>query len=390
MKRGRPRLALVPRPSHSAATPRLPPDTWHEVQAHYSSEVIFEGVFNSDVIGLTIFDLATLQTVRANDYMLRLIGATRAEFENGSRCCYKATPPEWRWLDDHAVAQARSEGRWEAFEKEYERPDGSRVPVRVSSAPLANASQLIVVCVEDLSERKSAEERVRLLQSEVNHLSRLTAMGTMASILAHEVAQPMLAVSNALAALSQIKSDGAELTDIRAERALELATRQSARAVQLLQRIRRFAAPDKGACEPLDVRDAIEDAAALALLRHPDVELQITTSSRAARVLGDAIQVEQVLVNLIRNAAEAMDGRGRIEVTARRVSEHVEVAVHDSGPGFGKLAEHAFQAFTTSKPDGTGLGLTICREIIEGMGGRIRIDNTAEGGLVLFTLPRYR
>lgn len=364
-----------------------PAERWRQLEAEHTASPILEGMFNSDVLGFTVFDLKTAQTIRANDYLLRLIGATREQFERGERGCHIATPPEWSHLDTRAIAEGQAKGSWAPFEKEFERPDGSRVPVRISSAAMPDVPGLVVVCIEDLSERKAAEQQLKLLRSEVNHLSRLSAMGTMASVLAHEVSQPLIAVSNALAMLEALQGGGVALGEARAAQALALAGRQTRRATLLLQRISTFSAPDRDAHAPIRLRAPIEDAAGLALMRMPGVVLGIAISRQAEFVRGDAIQVEQIILNLVRNAAEAMCGSGRIDIAARRRGHMVEISVADTGPGFGADGDRAFEAFATSKPNGTGLGLAICRELVERHGGTIRVDAKAEGGRVVFTLP---
>lgn len=374
--------ALVPLPT--------PAERWHQLEAEYTASPILEGMFNSDVLGFTVFDLKTVQTIRANDYLLRLIGASRDQFERGERCCYTATPAEWSHLDARAVAEAKTNGSWAPFEKEFERPDGSRVPVRISSAPMPNVPDLVVVCVEDLTECRAAQQQLKLLRSEINHLSRLSAMGTMASVLAHEVSQPLLAVTNALSMLEALQGAGASLAETHAAQALALARRQTRRATLLLQRISTFSGPDRDAHGPVSLREPIEDAASLALMRIPGVALSTSITRQAEYVRGDAIQIEQIILNLVRNAAEALQGRGSIDVSARRRRDMVEVAVTDSGPGFGAQGSKAFEAFATTKPNGTGLGLAICRELVERHGGTIRIDPRAPGGRVVFTLPYSR
>lgn len=349
---------------------------------------MLDGLFRSDVIGLTIFDIGSLRTIRANDYMLRLIGATRSEFQAGTRCCYSATPPEWRFADDDAVVQAKEHGSWTPFEKEYERPDGSRVPVRVSSAPLHGNRGLVAVCVEDLSERRRTDDRLQLLQSEVNHLSRLSSMGATASILAHEVAQPILGVMNAITALEAARIAGLPMSDDRVGHALALAQRQAQRAGKLLKRTRRHAAPDRGSFKVVRLKELVDEAAQLALVRSPNIQLHLMLCGKGKLVRVDEIQIEQVLANIIRNAAEAMGGEGVITVSSKVAGDRVEVAVEDTGPGFGSGAESAFEAFYTTKETGTGLGLAICRQIVERHSGSIIAENGVYGGRVVFTLPR--
>lgn len=363
---------------------------WRDLQRRHGSEAVLEGVFSADVIGLAVFDLSKRQTLRANPHLLKLLDASAEEFERGERTCRIATPPSFRKLDTVALGEALQNGFWSPYEKEYLHRDGRRVPVRISSAPMPGLENHILCCIENLTDRHRAEDRLRGLQNEVNHLGRQSAMVTMASIVVHEVAQPMLAVSNALAMLDHLRDDGATLDDPRVAQCLTLARRQSQRATDLLRRVRRFAAPDRGGARAIPVRETIEEAAAIALHRCHDIDLRITTSSQARHVRGDPIQIQQVVLNLVRNAAEAVGGRGRIGVDVERVDELVQIAITDDGPGFppeGRAT--AFDPFSSTKAGGTGLGLAICREIVEQHGGTIAIDARTGGARIVFTLPHH-
>lgn len=366
-------------------------EDWRAFRTRHGHAAVLDGLFESDVIGLALFDLDQARTLRANDRLLKLLDASRAEFEGGERTCRTATPARFRALDGAALRQAAEGGRWAPYEKEYLHRDGRRVPVRLTSAPMPGLPRLIVCCVEDLTDRHRAEEQLRALQSEIEQLSRQSAMITMASIVVHEVAQPMIAVSNALSALEQLLTAHADPDDPRIARSLALARRQSDRAGDLLQRVRRFAAPDRRGARALPVRELVEEAAAIALHRCPDIELRVSTSSQARHVRGDPLQVQQVLLHLIRNAAEALEGRGRISVDIARADELVEIAIADDGPGFAAgTRDRAFDPFSSTKAGSTGLGLAICREIVERHGGTIAIDALASGARIVFTLPHQQ
>lgn len=363
-------------------------DDWRAFRTRHGHAAVLDGLFESDAMGLALFDLEQQRTLRANDHLLKLLDATRPEFERGERTCRTATPARFRQLDATAIRQAAEAGRWAPYEKEYLHRDGRRVPVRLTSAPMPGLPRLVVCCVEDLTEQRRAETQLRALQNEIEQLSRQSAMITMASIVVHEVAQPMIAVSNALATLEHLLGSDAGPGDARVARSLALARRQSDRAGDLLQRVRRFAAPDRRGARPLPVRELVEEAAAIALHRCPGIDLRVSTSSQAQHVRGDPIQVQQVFLHLIRNAAEALDGHGRISVDITRAGELVEIAIADDGPGFpAGTRVHAFDPFSSTKAGSTGLGLAICREIVERHGGTIAIDAQAPGARIVFTLP---
>lgn len=364
-------------------------DDWRSAGHAGGRDELLAGILRADAIGLTVFDYRNLRTVRANDQFLKIIGATEEEFESKVIDCYLATPIEFRHLDDRAVSEAQSQGYWAPFEKEYERRDGQRVPVRVSSAPIPNFPGHCLVCVEDLTLPRKAEQEVSLLRAEVHHLSRLSAMGTMAAVLAHEVAQPFAAIKNALWVLENADPGEHHETD-RAD-ALRLIKKEANRGHQLVERMRHFSRPEKNSRERVDLRVLIDGVSSLTFLRRPDVKFSVKIGNGARFLFVDPIQIEQVLLNLLRNSAEALDGSGSIEVRSRSSETDIEISVIDDGPGFTEVQlEQAFKPFSSDKAGGTGLGLSICRSIVEAHGGAIEAHNCHVGACVRMTLPKYK
>ena len=362
-------------------------DDWSLARKLAQRDELLESVLQADAIGLTIFDYQNLTTVRANDCFLNLIGATQDEFENKSIDCFRVTPGEFRFLDDQAVSEARSKGYWAPYEKEYERRDGLRIPVRISSAPIPNLPGHCLVCIEDLTAAKKAQEEVSLLRAEVLHLSRLSAMGTMAAVLAHEVAQPFAAIKNAAWVLDNLSSRSA--LDIASKDALGLIKREADRGHLLVERMRSFSRPTKDGIEIVDVGLLIDEVSAMALLRCPDVDFSAKVEKGGRYVHGDPVQIQQVILNLLRNAVEAIGGRGTIQIQSKARSSFVEISVFDNGPGFtDDQRERAFRPFSTDKSDGTGLGLSICRSIVESHGGKIEVVDVPIGACLRLTLPR--
>jgi two-component system sensor kinase FixL len=223
------------------------------------------------------------------------------------------------------------------------------------------------------------------------HVSRLTELGQMVSALAHEVNQPLTAVNSYVRAGLRLVRAG----DIaRAEDALQKAADQVTRASQVIQRLRQFVKKDESHRNPEDVRRAIEEAAGLAMLGVDglQVRLQMEFAPDTPLVLIDKVQIQQVLLNLIRNAVEAMAASTRRELEIRTTvpaDGMVEVSVTDSGPGLPpEIRERLFQPFTTTKSAGMGVGLSICRSIVEGHRGHIWLSDPPGGGTAFhFTLP---
>ncbi|MBL6752201.1 MAG: PAS domain S-box protein, partial [Nevskia sp.] len=272
------------------------------------------------------------------------------------------------------------------------RRDGGTFPMELSVGEvLLEGRRRFTGFVRDLTERQENERRLHEVQSELIHVSRLSEMGQMASALAHEVNQPLAAVKAYLQASLRFAERG-EAEDARA--AVQGALGQADRAAQVIARLRQFVR--KGATErriePLP--KLIEESSALAQVgsgHGVKVELRLDPAAPAAFV--DKIQIQQVLVNLIRNAIEAMAEspvRELLVDTASLAAEDaVVVSVVDTGPGIAEeVRARLFQPFVTSKASGMGVGLSICRTIVEGYGGRLWAESNPSGGTVFrFTMP---
>jgi two-component system sensor kinase FixL len=280
-----------------------------------------------------------------------------------------------------------------------QRKDGTTFPMHLTVGELRSAERRYFTgFIRDLTEQQLTESRLRELQSEVTHMSRYTALGEMASTLAHEINQPLTAISNYLKGCQRLLADiDGEVAPVLRE-ALGKAADQALRAGQIIRRLREFVA--RGESEPRteSLPKLIEDASTLALIgaRENGVSVSRRLDPRADLVFADRIQIQQVLVNLIRNAIESMvDGSAdrRLEVaTAAGGRGTVEIAVADTGPGLApEIARHLFQPFMTTKRKGMGLGLSICRTIVEAHGGKIWVEDRAGGGTVFrFTLRSAR
>lgn len=247
--------------------------------------------------------------------------------------------------------------------------------------------------VRNIAERQAAEARLQELQSELVHMSRLTAMGEMASTLAHELNQPLSAIANYLRGTRRLLEKAEPDRDLVAN-ALDKAAEQALRAGEIIRRLRDFVARGETERAPEPVARLIEEASALALIGASEhgVHVSFELDPGAPTVFADRVQIQQVLVNLIRNAIEAMSKSERRELvlgSRPAGADMVEFTVADSGSGIdASLAGQLFQSFRTTKAHGMGLGLSICRTIVEAHGGRIGAEpNTGGGTVVRFTLP---
>jgi signal transduction histidine kinase len=256
------------------------------------------------------------------------------------------------------------------------------------------ASGKLLIGIIDISERVSAQEELRRVQSEFAHAARLSTLGELAASIAHEVNQPLAAIAtNASAGLRWLDRPEPNIEEVRT-----LATRISAdarRAADIISRVRGMAMRREAEKAPLSLAAAIEEAAAF--LRHDmqaqKVTLQTFLAPGLPQVLGDRTQIQQVVVNLAMNAAQAMAQGGsairRVLISAEHDGDFVAVTVDDTGPGIPATDfERLFQSFFTTKESGMGIGLPICRSIVEAHGGRLSAENRPEGGARFrFTLP---
>ncbi|WP_010163858.1 PAS domain-containing sensor histidine kinase [Sphingomonas sp. PAMC 26617] len=247
--------------------------------------------------------------------------------------------------------------------------------------------------IRDLTQRETAAAQLAELQSELLHISRVTAMGTMASTLAHELNQPVTAVANYVETSLALLQAGAPGSDAIVQEALAEAAAEAHRAGKIVRRLRDFVARGELDKTVEALSDIVDDACALGMVgaATPSIEIERAIDPTTGPVLVDRVQIQQVLINLMRNAVEAIPGEhgGIIRVTARPQGDFAQVTVTDSGAGLapGILAT-MFGAFASTKRDGMGLGLSICRTIIEAHGGRIWAESRPVGTAFHFTVPR--
>ncbi|WP_407176043.1 sensor protein FixL [Bradyrhizobium sp. STM 3562] len=275
------------------------------------------------------------------------------------------------------------------------RRDGTTFPMHLSVGEMQSAGEpYFTGFVRDLTEHQQTQARLQQLQSELVHISRLSAMGEMASALAHELNQPLAAISNYMKGSRRLLEGSTDANAAKIENAMDRAAEQALRAGQIIRRLRDFVSRGESEKRVESLSKLIEEAGALGLAgaREQNVQLRFNLNPDADLVLADRVQIQQVLVNLFRNALEAMAQSERRELVAvnRKVADDmIEIEVSDTGPGFpDDVLPNLFQTFFTTKETGMGVGLSISRSIVEAHGGRMWAENNAAGGATFrFTLP---
>jgi two-component system sensor kinase FixL len=278
------------------------------------------------------------------------------------------------------------------------RRSGDTFPMELQLGEFVFAgSRFFTGFVRDLTERQEAERRIQDLQAELLHASRLSVMGQMASTMAHELNQPLTAVTNYLEAGRQLLSTAAGGSE-RVGEMMEKAIAQAQRAGEVIRQLRRFVSKGETERRIESLNQLVEEALAVALVgaRQRGVLTSLELDQTLPPVLVDHVQIQQVVLNLVRNAVEAMEQveRRELVIGTREIpdQEMAEVTVADSGPGIApELADRLFQPFVTTKATGMGLGLSICREIVEAHHGRLTAAPGSSGGTVFrVTLPIAR
>ncbi|WP_212626250.1 AAA family ATPase [Pseudomonas sp. PP3] len=340
--------------------------------------------------------------IEANDAFLRMVGYDREDLESGQVRWRDMTPPELREDSERAMAEAFESGRASLLEKQYFRKDGTRVPVMVGLAMFEGRRREGIAFVLDLTERKQAEQqardseqRYRDVQAELSHANRVATMGQLTASIAHEVSQPIAAtLMNAHAALRWLNMQPPEFGEVR--QALDSLVKQSNRAADVLGRIRGHIRNAPAQKEPMDINAMIREMVEFtrSQVAKCGATLQTQLADGLPLVEGDRVELQQVLLNLMINALEAMgavsDGVRQLRIRSMlNDAGWVRVCVSDSGPGFtGGDGEHVFASFYTTKSAGLGLGLSICRSIVEAHGGKLwACANQPRGAIFQFSLP---
>lgn len=277
------------------------------------------------------------------------------------------------------------------------RHDGTEFPIDISLNPLRNGDG-IVVCsaIRDITERVLLERQMRAQHAELAHSARLTTMGEMAAGMAHEINQPLAAISayaeGAKVRLSNGNYDVSDLAEV-----FERIGADSQRASEVVRRMRQFVRKRDTDMMVVDVNRLAQEVSRFVVhdAVSKSVAIELDLAATMPHVLADPIEIQQVMLNLVRNAMDGMDGmdenQKQLKICTRPQDGIVEITVEDSGPGIPQqLIEQVFEPFFTSKEDGLGLGLAISRSIVEAHKGRVTIGQSSLGGArVYFSLPIY-
>jgi PAS domain S-box-containing protein len=361
------------------------------------SEERWRKFFESIPVGVNMVGL-NRHYIAANPAFQRMTGYSEAELRS-------LTPVDITHEDDRAsteaiiAAQLASQPFVQHREKRYLRKDGGVIWTEVDAflAPVAGTAPLLAGVAVDITERKLAEEALRDARADLERMARLTTMGELTASIAHEINQPLGAVvTQSAVGLRWLNRDVPDLDEVR--HALSCITRDGRRAADVVSGLRALAKKSGPRVTKLDIDDVIRQVLGLVrgeLLRH-DVVLRTELAAEDRPVTGDRVQLQQVLLNLIMNGVEAMRGvteRNRELTVTSTLAQlgSVLVAVEDTGMGLDPaVAERMFQPFFTTKPDGLGMGLAICRSIIEAHGGRLWVSPRAPHGAdVRFTIPLW-
>jgi two-component system, LuxR family, sensor kinase FixL len=272
------------------------------------------------------------------------------------------------------------------------RKDGSTFPIELAVGEVkSEGARLFTGFIRDLTERQERDRRLQEVQAELIHVSRLSELAQMVSALAHEVNQPLSAITAYLKATSRFLGSGDQQ---KAAAIVERAAEQTDRASAIIRRLREFVKKGDAERRAEDLAKVIDEATALAMVgtKNQGVTVRLELDTRVPPAIIDKIQIQQVLFNLMRNAIEAMaasEQRELIIATLQLESGWIEISISDTGPG---LAPHVrrnlFQPFVTTKATGMGVGLSICRSIVEAHGGNLRAEDRPGGGTTFrFTMP---
>ena len=378
----------------------------HNLYAAYRDlaerEAKIRRLVDSNIIGIFIWNIDG-QIVEANDAFLHMVGYDRDDLASGRVNRTDLTPPEWQERDARTVAEAKATGTVRPFEKEYFRKDGDRIPVLIGVTAFDEKRDQGVGFVLDLTDRKRAEaeardseRRYREVQAELAHASRVTALGQLTASITHEVRQPLAAVKmSGNTALRWLTKNPPEIDE--AKQSIENIVKDANRAADVISRIHslvRKAAPSK---DILDINEAVLEVIGLvrAEATKAGVTIQLQLADNLPRIQGDRVQLQQVMINLIINAIQAMtDVEGLRELhisTEQNELDGVRVTVRDSGSGVSPdELPHLFEPFYTTKPGGMGMGLSISRTIVEDHGGRLWASaNEPRGAIFQFTVPTH-
>ncbi|WP_225709206.1 sensor histidine kinase [Bradyrhizobium cenepequi] len=356
---------------------------------------------DSNIIGVFIWGPGG-RIIDANEAFLSIVGYGRDDLVSSRLRWKELTPAEWGDADDRHAAALKAIGTAQPYEKELFHKNGNRVPVLVGAANFEKRGDEGVAFVIDLTDRKRAEAavreselRYREAQMELAHANRIATTGHLSASIAHEISQPIAAViASSKAASRWLDRQPPNLEEVR--QSLGDIEKSGTRAGKVIDRIRALVKKAPPQKDRLEVNEVVLEV--VGLTRNEMAKNCILVRTQLAEILpairGDRVQLQQVVLNLVINAVDAMSGmsegvRELLISTAKTDLEGVLVAVRDSGPGLAPEGlERLFEAFYTTKPGGLGMGLSICRSIIEAHQGRLWASaNVPRGAVFQFTVP---
>ena len=352
---------------------------------------------DANIVGVFVGNLDDGRILEVNDAFLNMLGYSREDL--ALLRWTDLTPPDWQAARQRAIAQLAKRGVSDLYEKEYVRKDGSRVPVLVAAAAIEGTKGETVAFVLDLTERKRAEAAQTRAQAELQqardalaHRQRVNLLGEVAASLAHEIKQPIAAAQiDATVCVRALTHDRVNL-----EAAREAASRlvkEAMMADEIIQRTTALYRKEALRRGPVNVNELIRE---MALLLQQEasacaVSIRAEIAEGIPDIMADRVQLQQVLMNLMLNAIDAMkDGGGDLTIASQMSADHeLLISVSDTGIGLpSENPEQIFESFVTTKPHGTGMGLAISRSIVEAHGGRLwAMANSLRGATFLFTLP---
>lgn len=349
---------------------------------------ILTTIFNQATVGI-IHRVYEGPVIAVNDRFCEIVGRSREELATLS--WQEMTHPDDLSADGRRDIGAPVPSDRFAVEKRFLRPDGTAVWCRTLVTVLRDASGTVsssIAIIEDITAAKALETERLTLQSQLDRATRLLTAGAMGATLSHELQQPHTAAVNYLSAAKALLRREGRPADI--EKAVDEALQEVLRAGKIVRNVRNFVALGRPATAPTDLRTVLAEAVRHLKTETNDIVVVEEVDDEPLVVAADAVQIVQVATNLLRNARDALASTAdpRIIISAYRRDGGIEARVRDNGPGIpSDVMARLFEPFVTSKPKGLGLGLSVCRVVLEAHGGSLRYESTPGRTEAILTLP---